>query len=65
MGRVKNVAIKNLGKDMLKQHPEEKPSNFDEAKSFVTKNKKIESKRIRNMVAGYIANEARKGKKGS
>jgi len=50
MGRIKSALIKRTAKK-LRQEQEFK-DNFEENKKFL--NKTVPSKRIRNMIAGYI-----------
>jgi len=54
MGRIRTAPIKSLGRELLKMYPNELGSDFNKNKEFLRN--LIESKRIRNKIAGYIAN---------
>lgn len=60
MGRVKNVAIKTLGDDLIEAHGARFTTDFDSNKKVLEEVKKIESKRIRNILAGYISKKMQK-----
>lgn len=63
MGSIKNTAIKTLSRDLITKHGKEFSDDFAKNKAFLDKLKNIESKKIRNMVAGCIAKEMKKIKK--
>lgn len=63
MGRIKSIPVKNLGNELIAEHRERFTTDFDENKRVVDDVKKIESKKIRNTVAGYITKEMEKAKK--
>jgi len=66
MGRIKTISVKTIGDQLLKEHREEFTDNFDKNKEVLATMKKIESKKIRNVLAGYITKEIRKaGKEGA
>ena len=54
MGRIKTTMIKNLGKKLLKKYPDKFTTDFEENKKVLKELGIIDSKRIRNRVAGYI-----------
>jgi len=60
MGRVKNVAIKTLGNDLIKAHGSKFTTDFDKNKKVLAEVKSIESKRTRNILAGYISKKVQK-----
>ena len=60
MGRVKNVAVKTLGDDLIKAHGSKFTTDFDTNKKALGEVKKIESKRVRNTLAGYISKKVQK-----
>lgn len=63
MGAIKPTYIKSLAKQLLKE-VSEFTDNFDVNKKLVEKYTNIESKGVRNRVAGYIAHKKRReGKK--
>ncbi len=71
MGRVKSIAIKTLGDDLIREHPKKLSPNFDSNKKALGDITEIKSKRVRNVLAGYITKkmkgtkhpEAREAKK--
>jgi small subunit ribosomal protein S17e len=63
MGRVKSVAIKTLGNEMIKEHGNLFTEDFEKNKEMLLKIKKIKSKKIRNILAGYITKEMKRVKK--
>ena len=60
MGRVKNVAIKTLGDELIEVHGSKFTTDFDSNKKVLEEVKKIESKRTRNILAGYISKKMQK-----
>ena len=54
MGRIKTQLIKRVTFDLLEAHREQFSSNFDENKQKVSELADIPSKKIRNIIAGYI-----------
>ena len=63
MGRIKSIAIKNLAREMLEEHGSRFTTDFEKNKKIVDEVRKIESKYIRNVVAGYITKEIERAKK--
>lgn len=63
MGRIKNVAIKTLGKELIKEHGKKFSEDFGKNKKVLGEVKTIKSKKIRNVLAGYITKEMKKIKK--
>lgn len=63
MGRIKIIGIKTLGNDLLKQHGDKFSGDFDKNKKALESIKEIESKRVRNMLAGYITRKMKTAKK--
>jgi len=60
MGRIKIVAIKSLGNDLIESHGKKFSEDFDSNKKAIQEVRNIQSKKIRNIVAGYITREMRK-----
>ena len=54
MGRIKTTMIKNIGEKLYKEHKVEFTTDFDKNKEIVKKYVGIPSKKLRNVVAGYI-----------
>ena len=63
MGRVKNIGVKTLGDDLIKEHVDKFTEDFEKNKKSLEGIKSIKSKKIRNILAGYITNEMKKIKK--
>lgn len=63
MGRIKSIAIKNLARDMIEEHGSRFTTDFDKNKKIVDEVRKIDSKYIRNVVAGYITKEMERVRK--
>ncbi len=63
MGRVKSVAVKTLGEDIISEHADKLSPDFDANKKALATIKKIKSKRTRNVLAGYISKKMRKLRK--
>jgi len=52
MGRIKTILVKRTGKQLIEQTPESFSSDFEQNKKALGRS--MPSKRIRNMIAGYI-----------
>jgi small subunit ribosomal protein S17e len=60
MGRIKSTAIKNLARDILEEHGDKFSTDFEKNKKLIEGIRSIESKKIKNVVAGYITKEIRR-----
>ena len=63
MGRIKNIAIKTLGKELIEEHGDKFSEDFEENKKALENIMPIKSKKIRNILIGYISNEMKRIKK--
>ncbi len=54
MGRIKTQLIKRISNELIKQHREEFKGSFEDNKAIVGKLTDVESKKLRNGIAGYI-----------
>lgn len=63
MGRIKNTGIKTLGTDIIKKNPDAFSTEFAKNKEALKKVTSINSKKIRNVLAGYVTSEMKKRKK--
>ena len=54
MGQIKTLHIKNLAKELLEKYPDKFTNNYEKNKELMKKLVEMESKTIRNEVAGYI-----------
>ncbi|MBI4021239.1 MAG: 30S ribosomal protein S17e [Candidatus Aenigmarchaeota archaeon] len=61
MGRVKNIAIKTLGDSLLAEHSF--TESFEKNKKILGDVKPITSKRIRNILAGYLTTKVKQSKR--
>ena len=63
MGRIKGVGVKVLGKELIEEFGDRFSEDFENNKKVLEEVKKIQSKRTRNILAGYIAKEMKRIKK--
>ncbi len=54
MGNIRQTNIKNIAFELLEKYKDTFTTDFDENKHLVSKYTTIESKVIRNRVAGYV-----------
>lgn len=54
MGRIKTSLIKRKSNEILDAYPAKFTKNFDENKKMVEEVAEVESKKMRNTIAGYI-----------
>ncbi|UCD07064.1 MAG: 30S ribosomal protein S17e [Candidatus Aenigmatarchaeota archaeon] len=54
MGSVKSVSIKNLGNKLIMEHGKKFSTDFDKNKITLNEIKEIKSKKVSNILAGYI-----------
>jgi len=54
VGRIKTSFIKNLARDLLEKEPEKFSTDYKKNKEIIKQLLDIKSKRMRNIVAGYI-----------
>ena len=54
MGRIKTTFVKRKTKELLKIHGENFTEEFQKNKPLVDKFAKVECKKIRNIMAGYM-----------
>jgi len=60
MGRIKTIAVKTLGNDLIKEHSDKFTGDFDKNKDVLGELKYIKSKKVRNTLAGYITKEMKR-----
>jgi small subunit ribosomal protein S17e len=56
MGKVRTVLIKNVSKELITKYPDVFTTDFEENKNLLDKYVEIDSKHLRNRIAGYIVN---------
>ena len=54
MGRIKTKQIKRVTMQLLKKHSEEFKEGFHDNKAVVSKFAEIPSKKLRNVISGYV-----------
>ena len=54
MGRIKTQLIKRTSHELISKFGEEVKDNFDENKKIVENYSDVSSKKLRNIIAGYI-----------
>jgi small subunit ribosomal protein S17e len=59
MGSVKSVAIKNLGNRLIMEHGKRFSTDFEKNKLALNEIREIRSKKIGNILAGYITRKMR------
>lgn len=63
MGRTKTIFVKTLGDQLIEEHGKDFTDDFEKNKKILSSIKKINSKKIRNILAGYITKEIKKTEK--
>ena len=54
MGRIKTTLVKRRGETLFKMHPDKFKDDFGENKKELANFAEIHSKKLRNVIAGYI-----------
>lgn len=60
MGRIKTISIKTLGNELIREHGDKFTDDFGKNKEILGEIKVIKSKKIKNVLAGYITKEMKK-----
>jgi small subunit ribosomal protein S17e len=63
MGSVKSVAIKSLGNRIIMEHGKMFSKDFEKNKAVLGEIKAVKSKKINNILAGYITKKMRQMEK--
>ncbi|NIO22418.1 MAG: 30S ribosomal protein S17e [Candidatus Aenigmarchaeota archaeon] len=63
MGRIKTASIKVMGNQIIKEHGKLFTDNFEKNKEVLDEVREIKSKKIKNILAGYITKEIKRMKK--
>jgi len=53
MGRIKPRPLKSATEQLFEQHTDEFKTSFEENKQVVAKHVNVQSKKLRNIIAGY------------
>ncbi len=62
MGRIKTMLIKRTVNSLLAKHPDKFKDNFEENKKLAEEVAEIHSKKLRNVIAGYLTRLVKKQK---
>jgi len=62
MGRIKTQQIKSKGNQLYELHGKEYTDKFDENKKLVEKHAAVKSKKLRNILAGYLTRKAKRAR---
>jgi small subunit ribosomal protein S17e len=54
VGRIKTTFVKNIGKELMEKHPESFTGSFEDNKKALAPLISFTSRKMRNLVAGYI-----------
>jgi len=54
VGRIKTSSVKNIARELLEKYPDKFSIDFEKNKKVLAELAEFESKRIRNIVAGFI-----------
>ena len=54
MGRIRSTFFKRTGTNLVKKHPDKFKSDFQHNKTMISEVAEIHSKKLRNVIAGYI-----------
>ncbi|MBT3691512.1 30S ribosomal protein S17e [Candidatus Woesearchaeota archaeon] len=60
MGKVKTTQIKRASHKILRYHPDKFKKTFEENKKLLPEVAEIRSKKLRNIIAGYITRLVKK-----
>lgn len=56
MGRIKTALIKRIGQEVYDKHSKILTEDFEKNKEIVSKVIYIKSKKLKNIIAGYVTN---------
>ena len=59
MGRIKTKPVKGAGEKLFKLHGEKFSNDFQKNKQVLTEVAEVHSKKIRNILAGYLTKKAK------
>ena len=54
MGRIKTKLVKRITADLIKEHGNELKTDFKKNKEIINKLIEVQSKKIKNTIAGYV-----------
>lgn len=56
MGKIRTILIKNISKELIEKYPNIFTTDFNKNKNLLNKYAEIDSKHLRNRIAGYVVN---------
>jgi len=59
MGRIKTQAVKRVTAELVSEHFDEFTEDFDDNKPIVEKYVDIPSKKLRNIIVGYVTRQVK------
>lgn len=62
MGRIKTTLVKRTGARLSKENPENFTPDFEHNKKAVSEAAEVHSKKLRNVIAGYVTKLSKKKK---
>jgi small subunit ribosomal protein S17e len=62
MGRIKTQQIKSKGEDIFAAHGKMYSGEFSQSKAMVAKHAIVRSKKLRNILAGFLTRKAQKAR---
>ena len=54
MGRIKTTLIKRNVKELIQKYPDKFSTDFNDNKKIITETTELNSKKLRNVMAGYM-----------
>ena len=57
MGRIKTTLIKRISMEIVNKHSDKLKKNFEENKKLIEELTDIKSKKLRNIIAGYVTRQ--------
>lgn len=54
MGQIKTTYVKNLARDLVEKYPDKFTDSFEKNKKALEELVELESKKVRNLIAGYL-----------
>ena len=61
MGRIKTKPVKSAGDRIYEQHADKVSKDFEKNKAVLPEVAEVRSKKIRNILAGYLTKKAKQG----
>lgn len=65
MGKIKPTTVKRVGKKLFQTYPGKFTTNFEENKKLIAETVEYKSKKLRNVLAGYMVKLAKTAAEGS